>query len=530
MAKHKSETERKSRKPDNRDRELLIRGKYLISDPAAGESGILNDAAVYCKEGLVSEVGDYRDLKEKYPGAAVKGNGKQLLMPGLVDSHSHGWGLTLTQQGIPLDFLENGLIDWAFMRGLDPALSSMMSAVRHLRNGCTTRHHNNWGEEPNILENAEKVIEGSLEAGIRLAYSPGGRDMNRLALDDEGFFETLPPELQEFTRSMVFYDKEAFADAYMDLFENLYKSYNGEETRLILGPSWAMGATDKFLQRVKVRADELGGLPIHLHTLQTPVQKAYGLRMYGKSLLAHMDDIGLVDKNLVLGHAVFLTESDIELLAKHGASTTHHPSCNLAVRNGISPVLFLKEAGVNVALGLDDKGINDDEDAIMELRLIHRLHRVGGFDLQNTPALDAFDVLQMGTVNGARVCGFAGEIGALRPGMKADMILVDLEEIMNDPWMAPDLNMAEVFIHRAKGSHVNTAIVGGKVVMEDRRILTVDVQALYEEVRRQAERGISAEQRRFAEALQKIKPYYYQWYEGWDELDYDPFYIMNSRI
>ena len=216
-------------------------------------------------------------------------------------------------------------------------------------------------------------------------------------------------------------------------------------------------------------------------------------------------------------------------MAAKGASITHHPSCNFAVRNGIAPVYSLCKAGVNVSLGIDDKSINDDEDAIMELRLIHRLHRVSGFDLTNTPALDAFDVLKMGTINAARVCGFEGELGAIKPGMKADVILVDLQEILQDPWASSDLNIAEVFIHRAKGVHVNTVIIGGKVVMEDREFQTIDVQQLYEEVRKQASKGISPEQRKFAESLQRIKPYYHKWYEGWEKMDYKPFYIMNSR-
>ncbi len=113
--------------------------------------------------------------------------------------------------------------------------------------------------------------------------------------------------------------------------------------------------------------------------------------------------------------------------------------------------------------------------------------------------------------------------------MKADAILVDLQEIMEDPWVSPDLNIAEIFIHRAKGVHVNTVIVGGKMVMEDRKFLTVDVDQLYNEVRKQAAKGIGPEQRQFAEALQKIKPYYHKWYDGWGKMDFEPFYVMNSR-
>ena len=101
--------------------------------------------------------------------------------------------------------------------------------------------------------------------------------------------------------------------------------------------------------------------------------------------------------------------------------------------------------------------------------------------------------------------------------------------ILRSAFKCYGLNIAEIFVHRAKGVHVNTVIVGGKVIMEDRDFVTIDVQQLYEEVRKQASKGISPEQRQFAEALQKIKPYYHKWYEGWEKMDYEPFYVMNSQ-
>jgi len=509
---------------------LLVRGKYVITSAVDGEGGILENGAVYVENSKITEVGGYESLKRKYSDAEVKGNGKQLLMPGLIDGHSHGGGLTFLQGGMLFDYLENALIDWAYMVGIDPALNASLSAVRHLRNGCTTMHHNYWGEEPNLLENAEKCIRAYQEAGIRLAYSPGGRNKNRLALDEEEFIKTLPSDLRKFAHALVSYDKEEIIERYIELFDELHNRYNGENTRIIFGPSWVQGCTDDFLLRVKERADELGKVQIHIHTLQTPVQKAYGIKKYGKSLLFHLDDLGIVDQNLTLGHAVFLTDEDIDLLASKNASTTHHPSCNLAVRNGISPVYYLCRAGVNVALGIDDKGINDDEDAIMELRLIHRLHRVPGFSLTEMPAFNAFDVLKIGTVNSARVCGYGGEVGELKSGMKADLILVDLEEVCEDPWISSDLSIAEAFIHRAKGSHVNTVLVGGNVVMEDKTIVTIDVESLYKEVRKSASKGIDRKTREFADTLQKIKPYYQKWYNGWEDTEYRPYYIMNSRV
>ncbi len=115
---------------------------------------------MYFSSGKVAESGDFQALRKKYPKASVKGNGEQLLLPGFVDGHSHGSGLSAIQKGIKYDFLENVLIDWARMIDIDPELNAMMSAVRHLRSGCTTMHHNNWGEELNLDEIAKGRSRG----------------------------------------------------------------------------------------------------------------------------------------------------------------------------------------------------------------------------------------------------------------------------------------------------------------------------------------------------------------------------------
>jgi cytosine/adenosine deaminase-related metal-dependent hydrolase len=184
--------------------------------------------------------------------------------------------------------------------------------------------------------------------------------------------------------------------------------------------------------------------------------------------------------------------------------------------------------GVNVAMGLDDKTINDDEDAVMELRMLHKLHRVPSYEL-TTPPLSAREVLAMGTLNGARALGFAGRLGALTPGMKADAILVDLDRVLDDPWLTDELDIVEAFLHRAMGADVATAVVGGRVIMEDRKFSTVDVAVLYREIR-SAVRAISDEQRRRAEMLQRLKPYYQHWYDDWLGGETRPFYVLNSRI
>jgi cytosine/adenosine deaminase-related metal-dependent hydrolase len=510
--------------------DLLVRGRHVIVDAAAGDTAVLDDAAVLISGPRIAAVGDWRALRRRHPRARVVGNGKQLVMPGLVDAHSHGRALSPIQKGVLNDYLENNLLDWAFMPVFDPELMAALAAWRHLRSGCTTIHHMGFDTEGSqARDRSEKAIRTYLRCGIRLAFAPGVRNVDKLVLDSAGFLETLPRDLKAFAEPLANIDSQRMEEEYFTLFDHLHRRFSSDDTRVLLSPSWAQACTEHFLVRAKETADRFGKLPIHMHCVQTPIQRAFSFRKYGKSAVAWLDDLGLVDDNLVLGHAIWVTEDDIDRLASRRASVTSHPSCNLGMRNGLAPIYAMHRRGVNVAMGLDDKTINDDEDALMELRMLHKLHRVPDYDLR-TPALDAYDVLRMGTLNGARALGFGGQIGALIPGMQADMILVNLERVLCDPWLTADLPIAEALIHRAMGEDVATAIVGGRVVMEDRRMTTLDVDALYREVRKAA-RAIPPRQRRHAEMLQRLKPYYQEWYNGWlKPEESNPFYVLNRRV
>jgi len=514
--------------------ELLLHGKYVLT--SAAEPRVLTDAAVCVSGGIVTEVGDWPTLRQTHREARVVGNGKQLLLPGLVDAHSHGRAISPIQKGVLNDYLENNLLDWAIMPSFDPELTAALGVVRHVRSGCTTIHHMGFDTEgPRALDLCERAIRTYLDGGIRLAFSPGVRNVDKLVLDSQAFLATLPPDLRAFAEPLVNLDSTGMERDYFDLFDHLYRKFNSEDTRILLSPSWAQAVTESFLARTKETADRLGKVPIHMHCLQTPIQKAFSLRKYGRTAVAWLDERGLIDDHVVLGHAIWVTDQDIDILAERRASITSHPSCNLGMRNGLAPVYEMVRRGVNVAMGLDDKTINDDEDAVMELRMLHKLHRVPSYDL-NTPPLDAREVLAMGTVNGARALGFGGRLGALVPGMKADAILVDLDRVLDDPWLTDELDIVEAFLHRAMGEDVATAVIGGRLVMEDRRFLTLDVAALYQEVRAAA-RTIGDEQRRRAEMLQRLKPYYQRWYNDWQRWYNDwlggetrPFYVLNSRV
>ncbi len=512
-------------------RPMLIRGGWVLTDPVTG--AVRRDAALRLEGGQVAEIGDAAALIAAHPDLPVIGHADAVVMPGLIDAHSHGRGLSPIQKGVLYDYLENAFLDWSSMVYLPNDLCAALSAVRHLRMGATAIHHTGWNDEgPNALRDAQAAIGAYRRSGIRLAYSPAMRDRNRFCVDEQAFLETLPPAQRAFVEPLTRYDPVAIQDQYMALFDALHAAHDGPMSRIFHGPSWAHGTTDAFFARIRDSAAKHGGLPIHIHTQQTPHQRAWSIRTYGHSLITHLDRQGMLGPHTTLGHAVWLSEADIELMAERGVSTTHHASCNLHVRNGISPVWHMIRAGVNVAMGIDDKSLNDDDDPFMELRMAAMLSRVPGFDLGATPRLTAPQVLAMGTVNAARTLGFAPDHGRLVPGAPADVVVLDTASLLRDPWTSDRLSIPDLVLWRAKGQDVTDVIVDGKVVMRDRTITTMDVEALYREVRDYVTKheAAPAPQARI-DGIDAVRPYFHEWHRRMlAHLDVcEPFYPMNGR-
>ena len=279
---------------------MLIKGEWILADPRSNT--VLRDAAIYVRDGRIQRVAPWKELRSELPDEEVIGSGKSVILPGLIDAHSHGRGLSPVQKGVTYDYLENAFLDWSSMVFLPPDLCAALSAVRHLRMGCTAIHHTGWNDEgPKACENAQMAIDAYRRSGIRLAYSPAVRNRNRFCVDEQGFLETLPPGIRAFVEPMTQYDSEAIADDYMELFETLHSANDGEMSRVFHGPSWAHGTTDDFFERIRASAEKKGGIPIHIHTQQTPHQRAWAIKTYGHSLITYLDEIGVLGPNVTLG-------------------------------------------------------------------------------------------------------------------------------------------------------------------------------------------------------------------------------------
>jgi cytosine/adenosine deaminase-related metal-dependent hydrolase len=243
-----------------------------------------------------------------------------------------------------------------------------------------------------------------------------------------------------------------------------------------LAPSGPQRCTDEMLVGCAKLADELG-LAIHIHVLETRMQALCGHRMYAKTLVEHLDEIGFLGPRANFEHCIWLTEQDIELVAASGTGVVHNPIANMKVGSGISPIPLLLDAGVNVALGADSTSANDDGDLYSVLKIAALHHKL--WDLDYELWLGAREAWGMATAGGAQAMGDLDGLGRLEPGRRADLVLLDLESRIFTPLNDP-LNQ---IVFSATANAVHSTMVGGRWVLREGRVGSVDESAILAEAR-----------------------------------------------
>jgi cytosine/adenosine deaminase-related metal-dependent hydrolase len=262
-----------------------------------------------------------------------------------------------------------------------------------------------------------------------------------------------------------------------------------------------------------------------MHLVESFYQKEYGIRTWGKTPVAHLQDLGFLGPELSCAHAVWLTDEDIDLLGQNRVSVCHNASSNLRLKSGIAPVNAMLANGVNVAIGTDSMAINDDDDLFQEMRLASKLHRQPGID---APAISSYQVLRMATSNAAVPTFFQEQIGALEKGQRADVVLVELAAI-EEPYLDPDIHIADALLSRAKGQHVDTVIINGEVVLRGHQFTRLNKEDVVREIKSRFSRPIEPSVLATRQMVQRLFPYVKRFYQSWYPGDAPPHYWFNSR-
>ena len=403
----------------------IVYGKYLVVDADT----VIPAGAVYIEGGRIVETGTHADIVSRRKTDRTIGGPEALVIPGLVNAHGHGKGITDFQRGAPDDTLEL----WKF-RGfppVDPYLDTLWQTVLLIEAGVTTTMHNH---APSAAREAEfrAILEAYRESGLGAAFAPALSYRNPFVYgDNEAFIAGLPSGTRETAEKIAAAQRAFTPEAYFAAVDALSVEYDSSLIRIHHGPMAPQWVDEDVMIEIKRRADDAGKM-LFTHVQQTPHQRLYGLETYGTTLIRRMEEKGLLGAGTVLGHCVWVDSGDIAAIARTGSAVTHHPSCNLRVRNGIAPVDEMLRMGVPVGIGMDDKELGDDRDYLEEVRVAAKLHRVTG-GVPGSPCPGSRDFFRMATEGGARCLGLAGETGALRPGMRADIAVLDFKA-MTDPY------------------------------------------------------------------------------------------------
>ena len=508
----------------------IVRGKHVITralDRHRWEQ--IDDGAVLQRGGIIAAVGSFADLSNANPNAPVVGDGGQVLLPGFVNAHHH-IGLSPVQLGIADTTLELWFATSIAMRDRIPYYDTLYAAFEMLASGTTTAQHlHGWlpGDPRQTEQEAEAIIRAYEDIGMRVSYCYALREQNHLVYEaNERFIGRVPADLRP-ALARYFAGFQMPAAEAIALFEHLHAKHHGKErVKIQLAPSNVQWCTDEGLAMLADSAQK-HGVPIHMHLVETPYQKEYARRRGdGGSAVDYIERFGLLGPQMTLGHAIWLSESDLDKLASKSVSVCHNCSSNFRLRSGVLPLNRLEARGINTAIGLDDVGINDDQDMLQEMRMVLCAHREPGMD-DSVPTMA--QVFRMATSGGGKTTPYAETIGSLEVGKAADMVLLDWKQI-SEPYLDPETPTLDAIIHRAKTRGVRTVMVGGEILYQDGRFTRVNRDDALRELSGILKRPLSSEEIDRGRLSKAVLPYVRRFYDGYyDSGAHNPYYRQNSR-
>jgi len=389
-----------------------------------------------------------------------------IAIPGMINAHCHSPANLVRgmMPGKPLEiwraYYRASLRD---MRQEDFYASALLGGMEMLKNGATTVLDHFFGNQAYRFMGAGAAIQAMRDLGLRHVVA--------LTLSDKNYEETIPldappSQVSEEIRRMSASEAKA-TQAWIDDCAAFIETFHAAEKLTIAcpGPSAVQRCSDQLL----VGAAELAHkrkLPMHIHLAETKPQAVMGQRIYGTSLLRHLDEIGVLDARLSLAHSIWIEPGDIELFAKRGATPVHNPASNLRIGSSLAPVREYLSAGVNVALGTDGAASNDGQNMFDAVRFAALIHNQAGSDFTNW--LIPHGALAMATFNGARAFGI--DAGVIAPGKLADIVLLRRDTAAFTP--LNDVLGQIVFCEN--GGSLDSVVVNGELVVEAGRLTKVD--------------------------------------------------------
>ena len=414
--------------------------KNILAVLPEGEKDVIRETDIYIEGSRIAAIGTQPE--GFFADKVIEGKDK-LAIPGLVNCHTHSYMSFMRNVADDLSFM-----DWLFgtidpieqqMTDEDTYWGACLAIVEMMKSGTTCFND----MQMNIHQTTRAVKESGMRAVISRGLVGNGND-----------------EAGQLRLRQAYEERDAAKDC--------------DRLTFMLGPHAPYTCDDAYMRIVSEEAKKNHmGIHIHLSESESEIQQIK--EKYGCSPIEMADKNGLFDVPAIAAHCVQITESDMEILKKKNVSVVTNPASNMKLGNGFAPVPEMLEKGINVCLGTDGAASNNSLNMFHELSLLTLIHKV----VKKTPqCISAKDGFRIATINGAKALGLEKEIGSLEVGKKADIAILNL----NTPSLTPRNNLLAGLSYSANGSEVETVLIDGKVTMENRKILTMDEDIVYEKI------------------------------------------------
>ena len=431
---------------------LLFDGLFITMDE---KQRIFSNGAVYIEDDTIHAIGPVNEVRQHYPHAEHEIDlANHIVLPGLIDCHCHTVQSLHRYLGTDLalvDWLKQGKLP--FQRRItqkDAALGAQLGILEALRFGSISLVENYIPTAKNS-RNLDEIGKVAEQFGIRCVLARMVGDNPKTM--DPTTVQSIPVILQEYRR--------------------LYARFHGKadgRLQIAVSPGSFRNATKDGLKALGAYATEKQ-LIVHTHVSESKQVADQVKKRFGKHWIEVADECGLLSNRFQAAHGVWLTPPEIKLLSSAGATVVYNPASNMALASGVAPVPQLIQAGVNVAFGGDSAGCNFSLDLLSHLGLGALLQKVHTL---NPKALNAYQVLEMATRNGAKALGQEASLGSLEVGKKADLIAIDTQQSHLQPLHDP----VAAVVYGATGTDVSHVMIDGQLILQDKEFVTLDQQQI----------------------------------------------------
>mgnify|MGYP000142835303 FL=1 len=414
--------------------------KDILAALPEGEKDIIRKADLYVEGNRIVSIDE--EPKGFQAEKIIEGKDR-LAIPGLINCHTHSYMSFMRNVADDLSFM-----DWLFgtidpieqkMTDEDTYWGACLAIIEMMKSGTTCFND----MQMNIHQTTRAVKESGMRAVICRGLVGSG--------DDEG---------GQMRLRQAFEERDAAKDC--------------DRLSFMLGPHAPYTCDEGYMRIVSEEAKK-NHMRIHVHLSESESEIQQIKEKYGCSPIEMAERNGLFDVPAIAAHCVQITESDMEILKAKGVSVVTNPASNMKLGNGFAPVPEMLEKGINVCIGTDGAASNNSLNLFHEMSLLALIHK----GVKRTPqCISAAQNFRIATINGAKALGLSEEIGSLEVGKKADIAILNL----NTPSLTPRNNLLAGLSYSANGSEVETVIIDGKITMENRRVLTMDEEVVYEKV------------------------------------------------